>query len=46
MGEKRRLRNASGIARRFERAAREGRTGATHHGWLLARVKFLNLEFP
>jgi len=35
-GEKRRLRDAGGIARRFERAAMDGRTGATHHGRLLA----------
>src|SRR5690348_10686669 len=36
-GEKRRLRDAGGIACRFERAAMDGRTGAQHHGWLLAR---------
>jgi hypothetical protein len=30
------LRDASGITRRFERAAKDGRIGATHHGRLLA----------
>jgi hypothetical protein len=30
------LRDASGITCRFERAAKDGRTGTTHHGWLLA----------
>ena len=35
-GEKRRLRDAGGITCRFERAAMDGRTGAQHHGWLLA----------
>jgi len=35
--EERRLRDASGIARRFERAHKYGRTGARRHGWLLAR---------
>ncbi|SRR5579875_32231 len=35
-GETRRLRDAGGIARRVERAALDGRTGAKHRGWLLA----------
>jgi F-type H+-transporting ATPase subunit beta len=36
VGETGRLRHASGIPRRFERAAKDGRIGATHHGRLLA----------
>jgi anaerobic selenocysteine-containing dehydrogenase len=35
-GEKRRLRDAGGITRRFERAAKDGRAGASHHGRLIA----------
>ncbi len=38
-GEKRRLRDAGGITRRFERAAKDGRTGVQHHGRLLAEAE-------
>jgi anaerobic selenocysteine-containing dehydrogenase len=38
-GDKRRVRDADGISRRFERAAKDGRSGAPHHGGLLAEFE-------